>query len=103
MQITRHFSLSFSPQGIVYLEEDMSSVSSSMLCTTQRDIPIPLCKDENEVSFFNADFDFTNDDTLPDQESEQRLPFPYTRKTMKLIFSALARMTTTLKISQARM
>ena len=37
---------------------------------TQRDIPIPLCKDE----VFNAHCDITNDDTLPDQESEQGLP-----------------------------
>ena len=72
--VPEHFSLSFSPQGIVYPEEDISSVASSMLCMTQRDIPIPLCKDEDEVSFFNADCDITNDDTLPDEESGQGLP-----------------------------
>ena len=33
-----------------------------------------LCKDEDEVSFFNADCDITNDDTLPDEESGQGLP-----------------------------
>ena len=72
--VPEHFSLAFSPQGIVYPEEDISYVASSMLCMTQRDIAIPLCKDEDEVSFFNAHCDITHDDTLPDQESDQGLP-----------------------------
>ena len=72
--VPEHFLLSFSPQGIAYPEEDISSVASSMLCMTQCDIPIPLCKDEDEVSFFNANCDITNDDTLPDKEFEQGLP-----------------------------
>ena len=72
--VPEHFSLAFSPQGIIYPEEDISSVASSMLCMMQCDIPIPLCKDEDEVSFFNAFCDIINDGTLPDQEFEEQLP-----------------------------
>ena len=68
------FTLLNSPQGIVYPEEGISSVASSMLCMKQRGIPVPLCKDEDEVSVFNADCDITNDDTLPDEESGRGLP-----------------------------
>ena len=84
--LLEHFSVSFSPQGIVYPEEDINSIASSMLCMTQRDIPIPLCKDEDEVSFFNANCDFTNDDTLSDQESEQGLPISIYEENDETIF-----------------
>lgn len=69
-----HFSLAFSRQGIIYPEEDISSVASSMLCMSQCEFPIPLCKDEDEVSFYNAQCDINHDDTIPDQESQQELP-----------------------------
>lgn len=44
---------------------------------TQCELPMPLCKDdEDDVTFFDAQYDNNHDDTLPDQEVERKLSIP---------------------------
>ena len=61
-----HFALCFSPQSILYPEEDIALVASSLLCIEPQDFPIPLCRDDDELSVFSALSENSLGDTLID-------------------------------------
>lgn len=66
-----HFALCFSsPHCTVYPEDDIKSVASSVLCMSQREGPMPLCRDNEEVGVFScqSESDNNRDDTLSDHE-----------------------------------
>ena len=61
-----HFALYFSPQSILYPEQDIALVASSLLCIEPQDFAIPLCRDDDELSVFSALCKNSLDDTLFD-------------------------------------
>ena len=63
-----HFTLCFSPQSILYPEGDIALVASSLLCIEPQDFPIPLCRDDDELSVFSALSENSLDDTLIDHD-----------------------------------
>ncbi|KAJ7377204.1 hypothetical protein OS493_030404 [Desmophyllum pertusum] len=63
--------------SVFFILRKIQSVASLMLCMTQCELPMPLCKDgEDDVTFFDAQYDNNHDDTLPDQEVERKLSIP---------------------------
>ena len=63
-----HFALFFSPQSILYPEQDIALVASSLLCTEPQNLPIPLCRDDDELDVFSALSENSLDDTLIDHD-----------------------------------
>lgn len=63
-----YFALCFSPQSILYPDQDIALVASSLLCIESQDFPIPLCRDDDEVSVFSALSESSLDETLIDHD-----------------------------------
>ena len=53
----KFFSLAIRPEKVIYPEENIAEFSGTVLCMTEMDEPLPLSKDEEEVSFFKGKVD----------------------------------------------
>jgi hypothetical protein len=74
--IPEHFTLSFVyPQSIIYPDEDITFVASSMLYMLKQDESIQLSRDDNEVEFFSGRPESINNDTLPSQSDAQPVAY----------------------------
>ena len=71
-----YFAPCFSPQSILYPEQDIALVASSLLCIEPQDFPNPLCRDGDELSIFSALSENSRDDTLIDHDLTTRTDNP---------------------------